>query len=85
MTDRYNAEGDSRQTDEFMKPIILNSDGLLKDNDTLVFIDFRADRMREIVEAIGIKPQFDTDCIPSNLVCTHVFHIACVHSNVIFY
>lgn len=39
-----------------------------QDNDTLVFIDFRADRMRQIVEALGIKPQFDTDTIPKDLV-----------------
>ena len=41
---------------------------LSPDNDTLVFIDFRADRMRQIVEAIGINPQFDTDTIPKDLV-----------------
>ena len=39
-----------------------------QDNDTLMFIDFRADRMRQIVEALGIKPQFDTDTIPKDLV-----------------
>ena len=38
------------------------------DSDTLVFFDFRADRMRQIVEALGIKPQFDTDTIPQDLV-----------------
>ena len=38
------------------------------DSDTLIFIDFRADRMRQIVEALGIKPQFDTDKIPQDLV-----------------
>ena len=37
------------------------------DNDTLLFIDFRADRMRQIVEALGIKPQFDIDTTPQNL------------------
>ena len=31
----------------------------IADGDTLLFIDFRADRMRQIVEAFGIKPQFD--------------------------
>ena len=40
---------------------------LSSDNDTLFFIDFRADRMRQIVEALGIKPQFETDTIPKNL------------------
>ena len=41
---------------------------LSPDNDTLIFIDFRADRMRQIVEALGIKPQFETDTIPNDLV-----------------
>ena len=40
------------------------------DSDTLIFIDFRADRMRQIVEALGIRPQFQTDAIPRDLVHT---------------
>lgn len=38
------------------------------DGDELVFFDFRADRMREIVEAIGIKPQFETKRAPPQTV-----------------
>lgn len=38
------------------------------DGDTLIFIDFRADRMRQISEAFGIQPQFSTDVIPKDLV-----------------
>ena len=38
------------------------------DGDTLIFIDFRSDRMRQIVEAFGIKPQFETDKIPKDIV-----------------
>ena len=38
------------------------------DGDTLIFIDFRADRMRQIVEAFGIKPQFETEKIPKDIV-----------------
>lgn len=92
MEERYQASRDAMQTDEFMKPLIINEEGLVKgvgvwvcaglglsrlqlwtlffhsDNDTVIFIDFRADRMRQIVEAVGIKPQFDTDTIPQNLV-----------------
>ncbi len=30
--------------------------------------------MRQIVEAMGIKPQFDTDTIPKDLVRTAVWH-----------
>lgn len=37
------------------------------DNDTLVFIDFRADRMRQIVEALGVQPQFEASVTPGNL------------------
>lgn len=46
--------------------------------DTLLFIDFRADRMRQIVEAFGIKPQFTTDVSLNDLVSIlgnlNVFH-----------
>ncbi|XP_028391357.1 2,3-bisphosphoglycerate-independent phosphoglycerate mutase-like [Dendronephthya gigantea] len=64
---RYDAKGDDCQTDEFLKPIIVDPDGRIQDGDTLVFIDFRADRMRQIVEAFGIKPQFETDKIPKDI------------------
>lgn len=33
-------------------------EGKIADNDVLLFIDFRSDRMREIVETFGIKPPF---------------------------
>ncbi|XP_070540000.1 2,3-bisphosphoglycerate-independent phosphoglycerate mutase-like [Ptychodera flava] len=55
------------ETDEFLKPIIVNEEGRVKDGDTLIFIDFRADRMREIVESFGLKRHFDTDVIPKDL------------------
>ncbi|CAO3612771.1 unnamed protein product [Cunninghamella echinulata] len=44
------------ETDEFLKPIILNSEGHIKENDTLFFFNFRSDRMREITQALGIAP-----------------------------
>lgn len=69
---RYNADGDARETDEFLKPIIVDEEGIIKDNDTLIFIDYRADRMRQIVEAFGIQRHFDTAVVPQNL------HIACM-------
>ena len=42
--------------------------------DTLLFIDFRADRMRQIVEAFGIKPQFNTEASLHDLV-SHLEHL----------
>ena len=40
------------------------------DGDTLIFIDFRSDRMRQIVEAFGIQKHFDFDPAvePKNIV-----------------
>ena len=45
------------------------------DGDTLCFIDFRADRMRQITEAFGIKPPFETDTIPKDVVSSNCCNI----------
>lgn len=57
--------------DEFLKPLILNSEGIIQPNDVLIFINFRSDRMREIVSSLkalseGTKPNFDIS-LPSAL------------------
>eukprot|EP00112_Aurelia_sp_Birch-Aquarium-sp1_P002755 Seg1305.5 transcript_id=Seg1305.5/GoldUCD/mRNA.D3Y31 product="2 3-bisphosphoglycerate-independent phosphoglycerate mutase" protein_id=Seg1305.5/GoldUCD/D3Y31 len=57
----------NKETDEFLKPIIVDKEGCIKDGDTLVFIDFRADRMRQIVEAFGLQRHFETDVVAKNL------------------
>uniref|UniRef100_A0A915IMA2 phosphoglycerate mutase (2,3-diphosphoglycerate-independent) n=1 Tax=Romanomermis culicivorax TaxID=13658 RepID=A0A915IMA2_ROMCU len=56
-SDRYSKD----ETDEFLKPIIINEEGCLKINDTIVFFDYRSDRMRQIVETIGLKRNFETE------------------------
>ena len=65
MNGRYNGIGSDKQTDEFLKPIILNTDGVIKDNDTLIFIDFRADRMRQIVEAVQTPVSYTHLTLPT--------------------
>ncbi|KAL3118308.1 hypothetical protein niasHT_005511 [Heterodera trifolii] len=42
-----------QQTDEFLKPIVFSDEARVKDNDTLVFFNYRADRMRQITKCIG--------------------------------
>ncbi len=42
-------------TDEFVKPTIINQDGLWQDGDALFLFNFRADRMRELVQALTIQ------------------------------
>jgi len=70
MEGRYNKEGTDKQTDEFMTPIIMDKDGLIRSNDTMIFINYRADRMRQINEAFGVQRHFDTDVVPENLHIT---------------
>ena len=63
------------ETDEFLKPIIVNGDeGRVKDGDTLFFFNYRSDRMREIVTVLGQvdKPIKDIH-IPKDLVGRHSF------------
>ncbi|KAJ3045870.1 2,3-bisphosphoglycerate-independent phosphoglycerate mutase [Rhizophlyctis rosea] len=50
--DRYAKD----ETDEFLKPIIVGDEGRISDNDTLIFFNFRSDRMREINQALGVAP-----------------------------
>ncbi|KAI8970614.1 2,3-bisphosphoglycerate-independent phosphoglycerate mutase [Pilobolus umbonatus] len=60
---RY-AEG---QTDEFLKPIIVNEEGQIRNDDSIFCFNFRSDRMREISQAFGIPPcPFDSP-VPENL------------------
>lgn len=50
-----------KETDEFVKPIVLKKDGksnLIAENDSVVFFNFRSDRAREITRAI-IDEKFD--------------------------
>eukprot|EP01136_Pigoraptor_vietnamica_P037782 Opistho-1_new@106227 len=47
------------ETDEFLKPIVLNPEGCIRDGDALILFDFRSDRMREICEAF-LQPPFET-------------------------
>uniref|UniRef100_A0A090XA27 phosphoglycerate mutase (2,3-diphosphoglycerate-independent) n=1 Tax=Ixodes ricinus TaxID=34613 RepID=A0A090XA27_IXORI len=67
MQSLYNAPDDKRQTDEFFMPIITELDGRIRDGDTIVFCNFRADRARQLSEALGIKPNFETPVIPKDI------------------
>jgi 2,3-bisphosphoglycerate-independent phosphoglycerate mutase len=56
------------ETDEFLKPIIADERGVVQDGDTLIFFNFRSDRMREINQAMGIAPlPFQTDVVPKDI------------------
>ncbi|OQA51960.1 MAG: 2,3-bisphosphoglycerate-independent phosphoglycerate mutase [candidate division WS2 bacterium ADurb.Bin280] len=46
------------ETDEFIKPIIIEGSKRIKDNDTVIFYNFRSDRTRQLVSAF-LDPNFD--------------------------
>jgi 2,3-bisphosphoglycerate-independent phosphoglycerate mutase len=60
---RYQAD----ETDEFLKPIIANSEGIIRDSETVICFNFRSDRMREITLAMGIELPFETEVVPKNV------------------
>ncbi len=44
-------------TDEFMLPTVVEKDGMIKENDSVVFFNFRPDRARQITRAF-VDPEF---------------------------
>lgn len=61
-------------TDEFIKPVICDSEGLIKGGDSVIFVNFRPDRAREITRAF-VDPSFDgfvrkKGFFPLEYVCT---------------
>ncbi|KAJ3234123.1 hypothetical protein HDU78_006016 [Chytriomyces hyalinus] len=59
-------------TDEFLKPIVLDeSAGVIQDGDTVIFFNYRSDRMRELSSALGIAPPpFEVEKVPKDLSIT---------------
>ena len=43
---------DKKITDEFINPLLINKDGLIKNGDTLIWTNFRADRARQILASL---------------------------------
>ena len=52
------ASYDDGMTDEFIKPVICDPDGMIEPNDSVIFFNFRPDRAREITRAF-VDPDFD--------------------------
>jgi 2,3-bisphosphoglycerate-independent phosphoglycerate mutase len=45
-------------TDEFLEPVVCDTDGTISDNDSVIFFNFRPDRARELTRAL-VDPEFD--------------------------
>ena len=58
-------------TDEFVEPVVIDSEGTISDNDSIIFFNYRPDRAREITRAI-VDPDFDgfqREFFPTTYVC----------------
>ena len=62
---------DQGVTDEFVEPVVCDSEGTISDNDSVIFFNFRPDRAREITRAL-VDPDFDgftRQFFPVTFVC----------------
>ena len=59
-------------TDEFVEPVVCDNEGVISDNDSIIFFNFRPDRAREITR-VFVDPEFDgfkREYFPLTYVCT---------------
>jgi len=63
--------------DEFVEPTVLDPNGTIRSNDSVIFFNFRADRMRQLVDRISKKVRriYITTMIPYG-VMRHNVHVA---------
>ncbi len=57
---------EKNETDEFIKPFLVDKNGVIEDNDVVIFYNFRADRARELTRALMDKDfnKFDISSRP---------------------
>lgn len=70
----YDAEGEKYLTDEFMLPTVIAPEGVINSGDSVIFMNFRPDRAREMTWALNL-PEFDgferkKKVFPLSYVCT---------------
>ena len=70
----YDAEGEKYLTDEFMLPTVIAPEGVINQGDSVIFMNFRPDRAREMTWALNL-PDFDgfdrkKTVYPLSYVCT---------------
>ena len=56
--DALNKSYENDITDEFIKPFIIDREGLIKDGDNIMWMDYREDRAVQLLEALT-NPEFD--------------------------
>ena len=75
-------------TDEFVVPVVVNAEGTIKENDSVIFFNFRPDRAREITRSF-VDPEFNgfdrrNGCFPLYYVCFTQYDAAMPNVNIAF-
>lgn len=75
-------------TDEFMLPTVVDKNGMIKENDSIVFFNFRPDRARQITRAF-VDPEFSgferkNGYFPVHFVCMAQYDAAMPNVSVAF-
>lgn len=75
-------------TDEFMLPTVTDKNGIIKENDSVIFFNFRPDRARQITRAF-VDPEFKgferkNGFFPVNFVCMAQYDAAMPNVSVAF-
>ncbi len=76
-------------TDEFMLPTVTDKNGMIKENDSVIFFNFRPDRARQITRAF-VDPEFKgferkNGFFPVNFVCMAQYDAAMPNVSVAFH
>ncbi|MEX1013689.1 MAG: 2,3-bisphosphoglycerate-independent phosphoglycerate mutase [Candidatus Paceibacterota bacterium] len=77
---------EKKLNDEYIEPFIINKDGAIKDNDSVIFFNFREDRIRQIAEPF-LNPdfsQFSVDKKRNLLVATMTSYFDKYPTKVVF-
>ena len=73
-------------TDEFVEPVVCDTEGTISDNDSVIFFNFRPDRAREITRTL-VDPDFDgfpRQYFPVPFVCNTEYDATMPHVEVAF-
>ena len=73
-------------TDEFVEPVVCDTEGTISDNDSVIFFNFRPDRAREVTRTL-VDPDFDgftRQYFPVTFVCNTEYDATMPHVEVAF-
>jgi len=73
-------------TDEFMQPMVIDTEGLIQADDVVICFNFRTDRGREITQALSQKdfPDYDMKKLPLHYITMTTYDDTYQNVNVVF-